>query len=169
MNENLALLRLRDAWRECERHVHHLRHALSALNPILPLAGERFERLNDDEVQAMDQFVLRFTKLQDCMGVRLFSALLQYLEEPYDDRPMLDKLNRLEKLGFIESAEKWQEIRVLRNKFAHDYPDDSEKNAMQINLACEVASDLFGILKKIVSKLQVEYPELALGCLPETV
>jgi len=46
------------------------------------------------------------------MGGRLFSAILQYLQEQYEKCPMLDKLNRLEKLGYIQSTEAWQNIRT---------------------------------------------------------
>jgi len=56
--------------------------------------------VTDAQVQRVDQFILRFTKLQDAMGCRLFPAILQYLQEPYEERPMLDKLNRLEKRNY---------------------------------------------------------------------
>ena len=111
----------------------------------------------------MDQFILRFTKLQDTMGSRLFPAILQYLTEQFEDRPMLDKLNRLEKLGFIDSVEKWQTVRNIRNKFAHDYPDDPDKNAAQLNLAFESVSDLYAMLSIVSTKLKAEYPVLELG------
>lgn len=69
---------------------------------------------------------MRFTKLQDAMGNHLFPAILNYFQEPYQDRPMLE-LNRLEKLGYLEKAQIWQDIRNTCNKFAHDYSDDGEK------------------------------------------
>ena len=137
MSDDIPLLRLQDAWRECERHVYHLFHALSSIRAFWPLTGESYANLTDEQVQDVDQFILRFTKLQDTMGSRLFPAILHYLTEPFDDRPMLDKLNRLEKLGFIDSVEKWQTVRNIRNNFAHDYPDDPDKNAAQLNLAFE--------------------------------
>jgi hypothetical protein len=40
---------------------------------------------------------------------------------------MLDVLHRLEKLGLIYSIEIWQEVRLVRNRFAHDYVNDPEK------------------------------------------
>jgi hypothetical protein len=39
-------------------------------------------------VQDLDQFVLRFSKLQDAIGARLLPALLTDLLEPYERRPM---------------------------------------------------------------------------------
>ncbi len=163
MNDNVSLLRLQDAWRECERNVYHLFHALTSLAPVLPMTGKIFESLTDAQVQSADQFILRFTKLQDAMGSRLFPAILQYLQEQYEERPMLDKLNRLEKLRYIQSAEVWQNIRNTRNKFAHDYPDDCERNAALINLACEASADMHKILTAIEKKLKIEQPGLDLG------
>ena len=163
MSNDIALLRLQDAWRECERNVYHLCRALTLLGPIMPMTGVVFENLTDDQVRTVDQFILRFTKLQDALGGRLFPSILQYLQEQYEERPMLDKLNRLEKLGYIQNAEAWQSIRTTRNKFAHDYPDDSEKNAALINIAREAAEEMFIILSGIEKKLKAEQPGLELG------
>ncbi len=163
MNNAITLLRLQDAWRECERNIYHLCGALTALAPVLPMTGELFEHLTDAQVQSLDQFILRFTKLQDAMVGRLFPAILQYLQEPYEERPMLDKLNRLEKLGYIQNAAIWQDLRNTRNKFAHDYPDDYEKNGALINVACEAAEEMYNMLMGIKKKLDIDYPALELG------
>ena len=97
------------------------------------------------------------------MGGRIYPAILEYLQEQYEERPMLDKLNRLEKLGYIQSAETWQNIRNIRNKFAHDYPDDWEKNAALINIACEAAATMYDMLAAIEKKLKLNHPAFDLG------
>lgn len=97
------------------------------------------------------------------MGGRLFPAILRYLKEQYEDRPMLDKLNQLEKLGFINSVHQWQALLNIRNKFAHDYPEDSNKNAAQLNLAFESVKDLYFMLITVYSRLISDYPTLELG------
>ena len=107
--------RMQDVWRQAMRHRHHMRHAMASIAPRRPLSAATLADLDDDAVQDIDQFVLRFGKLQDVLGTRLFPALLDALQEPYEDRPMLDKLNRLEKLGLLESAEAWEKLRALRN------------------------------------------------------
>ncbi|GHC35269.1 hypothetical protein [Aidingimonas halophila] len=155
MTMNVSNQKLQDVWRECQRHVHHLRHALQSLEPELPLSGGRLAELDDEAVQDLDQFVLRFGKLQDAIGGRLLPAVLGYLQEPYEDRPMLDKLNRLEKLGYLPDVERWQELRAIRNRFAHDYPDDHEKNAALLNVAVESVTELVELLKRIEQKLDL--------------
>ena len=72
-------------------------------------------------------------------------------------------INRLEKLGYIQSAEAWQNIRITRNKFAHDYPDDYERNGALINVACEAAEEMYNILMKIEKKMKTDYSALELG------
>ena len=167
MSSPVATLRLQDAWRECERNAYHLQRALGQLRPVLPLSGGQFQALTDAQIQTLDQFILRFTKLQDAMGGHLFPAILDYLQEPFEERPMLDKLNRLEKLGYIPSAETWGNARSIRNKFAHDYPDDPEKNAALVNLAIETAQDLMSALSDIEKRLRREHPALILvGSVP---
>lgn len=76
---------------------------------------------------------------------------------------MLDKLNRLEKLGYIQSAVAWQNIRNTRNKFTNDYPEDGERNAALINVACEAAVDMHYILAGIEMKPKIGQPALELG------
>src|SRR5665647_1828178 len=163
MSDSVLKLQLQDAWRECERNAYHLRRAIDLLSPILPMTGEQFEHLTDEQIQTLDQFVLRFTKLQDAMGGRLYPAVLGYLQESFDERPMLDKLNRLEKLGYIQSAETWQDVRTIRNKLAHDYPDDYEKNAALVNIATEAATSMCAMLVAIERKLRQEHPEFELA------
>jgi len=102
--------------------MHHLCHVLTAIEKSLPMTADKLAMLDDEAVQDWDQLVLRFTKLQDTMGTRLFPATLQVLQEPYEERPMIDKLQRLEKLGYLTSTEQWHMMRVVRNRFAHDYP-----------------------------------------------
>jgi len=134
----------------------------------MPLTEKSYINLTDEEIQDIDQFILRYTKLQDTMGNRLFPAILNYLNEPFEERPMLDKLNRLEKLGYINKVENWQAIRTIRNKFAHDYPDDPDKNVAHLNVAhlnvaLESISDLYSILNTINKQLKDSYPLLELG------
>ena len=76
---------------------------------------------------------------------------------------MLDKLNSLEELGYIDNVENWQTVRNIRNKFAHDYPDDPDKNVAHLNVALESVSVLYGILNTINKRLKDSYSMLDLG------
>lgn len=144
-----AEVRLLDAWQQCQRHAHHMAHAMSAIQPTLPLTADDLTQLNDEAVWDWDQFVLRFTKLQDTLGARLFPALLEHLQEPYEDRPIIDKLHRLEKLGYLPKLDDWQALRVIRNRFAHDYPEDDALKAAYLNEAISSVPLLLALLAGI--------------------
>ena len=124
-------------------------HALAAIEPSLPLTASALNALSDEAVQDWDQFVLRFTKLQDTIGARLFPALLDFLQEPYEDRPMIDKLHRLEKLGYLTQVDDWQALRAIRNRFAHDYPEDDALKAAYLNEAVSAVQTLRALLARI--------------------
>ena len=76
---------------------------------------------------------------------------------------MLDVLHRLEKLGLIDSIVMWQEVRLVRNHFAHDYANDPEKNAAQLNIAFASTLDLYNMLNTIRTWFRNAYPTLELG------
>lgn len=145
---DLPSLRLPDAWQQCERHLHHLRHALGAIKKSLPMTVDKLVALDDEAVQDWDQLILRFTKLQDAMGTKLFPATLDLLHEPYGERPILDKLHRLEKLGYLASAESWHMLQAIRNRFAYDHPEGDASKAANLNEAAETVSVLQNILER---------------------
>jgi phytoene dehydrogenase-like protein len=132
---SVATARLSAAWSQCQKHLYHLDHALQALQPYLPVTVAALTKQSDEQVQIWDQFILRFTKLQDTLGTRFYPALLDFLQEPSSTQAMLDKLNRLEQLGFLDKASDWSVLRAIRNQFAHDYPQDEQLKAAYLNEA----------------------------------
>lgn len=93
------------------------------------LFGELFtvemaQKIELDPILAerLDAFVSRFGRLQDTVGDKLLPALLSALAEKTG--PAIDNLDMAEKLGFIESADTWMEMRRLRNQMVHEYIED---------------------------------------------
>lgn len=148
-NIEVNALRFHDAWQECCTHLTHARHALKSLTVHLPLDGRKLALLDLESIQDVDQLVLRYSRLQDSMGSKLFPALLKVLMEPLEDKPMLDKLNRLEKMGILPSVQRWQELREIRNKFAHDYPEGDDMKAVVLNAACSGIEELAEVLDRV--------------------
>jgi hypothetical protein len=122
---------------------------MSQFSDKFPLSAETIGVLNDTELAVLDQFSTRFAKLQDAMGAKLFPAVLELTKEQGNYQAFLDKLNRLEKIGAIESADQWLILREMRNEFAHDYPDDPAIQVAILNKAYPLASELLAILNKI--------------------
>ena len=95
-----------------------------------------------------DQLIYRFSKLQDCMGAKLFKSILLYQGENVD-KPFLDILNNLEKMEILD-VDEWFELRDLRNEISHDY-DNSDNHA--INILNTIYS-LQGELEKILNNIK---------------
>lgn len=68
------------------------------------------------------------------MGTKLFPVIAGLVSGSDDPRPFFDTLNILEKNMIIQSAEKWQELRIIRNTIAHEYPDTADQTAAALNI-----------------------------------
>ena len=133
----------------CKRHADRLGWAMSQLAHKFPLSSDIIKNLNDTELAVLDQFSTRFAKLQDAMGAKLFPAILELTKEHGSYPAFLDQLNRLEKIGAIDSADRWLVLREMCNAFSHDYPDDPALQAAILNKAYMLAGELLGILTKV--------------------
>jgi len=80
---------------------------------------------NPQQSEMLDAFVARFGRLQDTIGDKLLPAILKLNLEPVGSQ--LDNLFRAEKLGWIDSADQWIELRGLRNSLVHEYMTSPEK------------------------------------------
>lgn len=89
-----------------------------------PSTTERAASLDADPelAERVDAFVARFGRLQDTLGDKLLPALLAALGERA--MPVIDRLDRAERLGLIPSSAQWMEIRQLRNQMIHEYVED---------------------------------------------
>lgn len=97
--------------------------------------------------QLTDQILFRFMKLQDCLGERLVPATLRRLAEPYEDRPMRDRLDRLEKLGYLD-VDAWLRWRELRNRLAHEYPEAPQVRLAHLVQAVQQAGELVAAYRR---------------------
>ncbi len=114
-------------------HLEKLKESEHYLQRIRPFTAETMSTINKDDVLHLDQFIYRFTKLQDSMARRLLPSLYVLLEADTEPRPFLDVLHRLEQLNVITSVETWQRFRNLRNNLAHDYPENMQQTANTLN------------------------------------
>jgi hypothetical protein len=120
---NLKKQRIEKILKECDKHILRISEAVSDIDKFMPLNTSKYQNLTKSQVQALDQFLFRFSKLQDTIGEKLFKALLIFLDEEVENKPFIDILNRLEKLEILESVEIWRDLRDIRNELAHNYED----------------------------------------------
>ncbi len=137
LNEGIELkyskLRLEKILNECDKHLLRMNKAHGDMSLFIPLTSETYTKLSEDEIQDIDQYLYRFSKLQDAMGQKLFKAIVSLYDYQVDPLPMIDVINRIEKLGIIYSAGDWDSLRETRNALAHEYDDEPEQMASLIN------------------------------------
>lgn len=136
---------------ECDMHTKRLSRAITKMSPVMPLDSDRYLQLTEDEIEHIDQFLFRFAKLQDAMGAKLFRYIMLYLGEDIENRPFIDILNRMEKIGLIDSANEWRELREDRNELSHNYENEPISMSISINILYEKSERLIEIYNRIKS------------------
>ena len=131
MNKDEA--RLKIIIGQCDKHAQRLNYAYSQIAFLLPFTVENVNSLKDEEISHLDQYIFRFSKLQDTLGHKLFPAILSRLGEEVHNKSFLDIFNRLEQLNIIEDFSLWQELRIVRNEIAHEYHEDEHELAEKLN------------------------------------
>ena len=141
MTASIADARLRAACWECQRHRDVLSEALADWQAVQPKPD--LPSLEADKAlrRLTDQILYRFTKLQDAMGERLVPATLGWLREPFEEWPMRDRLDRLERLRYLD-VDEWLQWRDVRNRLAHEYPDETDLRQAALWAAIEAATAL---------------------------
>lgn len=135
----------------CDKHILRINEALEGLGVNIPMSADCYSNLTTEQVRCIDQFIFRFSKLQDSMGAKIFRHILEYLDEDITALPMRDILNRLERYLIIPSADEWTYIRELRNEISHDYPLLETDVAAILNELFSKTDIIFSIYSKLKS------------------
>lgn len=140
-----------DNLEESSRHLTRLETAFVELEKVytFPLNQKSFSTMiqSSQYLAYSDQCIYRFSKLQDCMGAKLFKSVLLYQGENVN-KPFLDILNRLESMDIID-VDEWFEIRDLRNEIAHDYDTNDETALNVLNAIYKIKNELKHILEEV--------------------
>ncbi len=81
------------------------------------------DNLTLDEQERFEALTSRFARLADIIMQKTIRLIEQI--ELEGTGSLLDRINKAEKKGFIDSATQFIEIRQLRNSIAHEYDQDS--------------------------------------------
>ena len=115
--------RLEFLCRVVEKESHYLQETNARLF-VEGLDVDALKRIAKDPLltERLDAFVSRFGRLQDTIGDKFLPAVLDSMAEPKG--AAIENLDRAEKLGWLDSADVWLEIRKLRNQMVHEYIED---------------------------------------------
>lgn len=133
---------------ECEKHLQRLQYAKAELKNLFPLTQKSYQNLSQENIQAIDQFIYRFSKLQDTIGEKLIKIVFSLYEENIEKFTFIDILNRLEKAEIL-TTQKWKELRDIRNELSHHYEDEPLESSIILNKVYEKEELLESIYQNI--------------------
>lgn len=136
-----------------DREARALEASWQGLNKI-ELDIPQLDQLSPDASLAIsiEAFAARFGRLQDHLGEKLIPRLLLLLGET--PGPLLDNLNRAERLGILENALDWLAWRKLRNRLVHEYFQETAPFAQAIQQALHATPLLLKLPKAIRQRAQ---------------
>ncbi len=107
-----------------------LRQGLLYTESRLPWPITNTQSCDAEILERLSAFSERFAKMQDVLAGAMRHALLLQGDNPLT---FADVLATMEKLRIVEDQQEWINIRLLRNKAAHDYTIDGDHQAEYFN------------------------------------
>lgn len=154
---DIDTLKLKKYFHECDKHLQRINEAYEELKVFIPITAKEYTELSKEQVQAIDQYLFRFAKLQDTLGDKIFKLLISLHEGYVSHKTFIDTLNVLEKIGYLYSAKEWINLRQIRNNISHQYDDEPEIMSQAIN---EIVNNK-EIIEKIYNGVKLKYDEIS--------
>jgi uncharacterized protein YutE (UPF0331/DUF86 family) len=103
------------------------------------------EHYTEDEFDDFENLASRYARMLDV----ILNKVLRSIDaiELEDGGTLLDVVNRAEKRGIVDSAERVRDLKDLRNDIVHEYETDDLRSLFHQTLAS--TPELFGIAEKI--------------------
>lgn len=133
----------------CGERIKSLSYSIEKNTYLFPLSLESLSALNEDQKESIDALILRYSQCVAMIQDQIFRGVLLALQEDISDKSNRDKSLLMEKLGAIKSADEFGAAAVLRNKFAHFYPEQSQNQLEKLNqviLEAQFAVDTFSMI-----------------------
>jgi len=138
----------------CNIHVDRITKALNEIEKICPLSIEKIENMNTHELGITELLTNRFARLQDAIGKKIFPLILVAVGEDIEGMSFIDRLNLVEKLGYIDSAQHWFDYREARNTVTHEYPDSPALMVEALEEVIVLAKELLAYWQKLEKKIE---------------
>jgi len=126
-----------------------LDYSITQLQPIMPLTATRMVELSEAQIESLDAFAKRYEQLQDTLQNKLFRGIALLEQENISDYSRRDITHLMEKLGVIPSTDEFANYALIRNRLAHEYPDEPERQSQRLNTAFDSASGLRHLVTRI--------------------
>ncbi len=121
-----------------QRMREYLAYSTQRVQPILPINNWRALSLEQHETLAA--FRVRFSEFQEHLGKTMRAVAI---EEEIEVERFGSVLAFMEKLGVLESTERWKIIRELRNAVNHEYEEDADRLTQFFTEMVKATPELF--------------------------
>jgi hypothetical protein len=114
------MLNLKDKYRrKVQKSLAHLQYSY---DKVLLLSTD-MTALDEETLETWESFTARFSRAVDLFLSKYLKAVV--LEnDPGFQGSLRDFVDQGEKLGVVDSADKWMELRKFRNLIAHEYEEE---------------------------------------------
>lgn len=137
----------------CRQRMEKLSYSLRKNQSIFPLTPDSIEHLGDEQEESIDAMILRYSQCVSMIQDQLFRSIAYVEQEDLSDKSNRDKALLMEKLGAIKSADEFGTAALLRNKFAHYYPEQAQARIERLNLLIQEAEFVIDTFHAIMSYL----------------
>lgn len=146
MKENDTKLILEKRLEKLSKHYEALKDYKMLIDKILLTKNIyeqfTFNTLKPEEKAILDAYLKRFSSIQDFLGAKIFSLLLDIAG--INNSKMSEVLYYIEKEEIIDSLENWIELREVRNELEHDYPEELEEALIDLKFCIDSFEKLEG-------------------------
>lgn len=115
-----------------------------------------WKKLTPAQHESLAVFRVRYSEFQQHIGKTMKAIAV---EEEKPSEPFTVVLLYMEKLGCLDSVERWKEIRELRNAVNHEYQDDPDALLTFFSCMLDRSPDLLRWLDRLVQFCRQTYPE----------
>lgn len=131
----------------------YLAYSLSQIVQLLPVRD--WSGLQPDQHESLAAFRVRFSEFQEHLGKTMKAVAL---EEEKPSEPFTAVLLYMEKLGCLDSVERWKEIRELRNAVNHEYEEDPQTLREFFEAMLDSAPELLRWHDQLLDFCRTTYP-----------
>ncbi|MFA7239742.1 MAG: hypothetical protein WC091_06495 [Sulfuricellaceae bacterium] len=134
----------------CGQRIEKLAYSLNKNRALFPLSVET-AGLSSEQEESIDAMILRYSQSVAMIQDQIFRGIAYAEQEDLSDKSNRDRVLLMEKLGAIRSANEFGTAAVLRNKFAHHYPEAVSDRIARLNLVVEEAEFVIGVFGEILA------------------
>lgn len=126
-----------------------LRHSLQAASALLPVDAARVAALTDIEMERPDALLKRYERAVDALQNGLLERVATLPGEDVAALSRRDVADLMERRGALPDAAQWTQAVLPRNRLAHDYPTQPERQAARPNAVMERGAWLLQVFGQV--------------------